>query len=108
VTEFTRHLLDLLADFGAVRCRRMFGGYGVYRDELMFALVAGDTLYLKADDQLARQFRERGLAPFDYARGGRRISLSYYQAPEEALEDSGELQRWAALACAAALRARRR
>ena len=38
---------ELLADFGAIEARRMFGGAGIYREGLMFALVVGDELYFK-------------------------------------------------------------
>jgi DNA transformation protein len=30
----------------------MFGGYGVYRDGLMVAIVVDDVLFLKADDEI--------------------------------------------------------
>ena len=49
MSEFVDHVLELMAPWAAVRARRMFGGYGLYRDTTMFALVADDTLYLKAD-----------------------------------------------------------
>ena len=39
----------------------MFGGVGIYAGELFFALIADDTLYLKADDQTRSEFERRGL-----------------------------------------------
>ena len=54
---------DLFADLGAVRVRRMFGGQGIYLDELMFALEAGGELYLKADPETAGLFAKAGLGP---------------------------------------------
>ena len=47
---FISYLLELLAPFGNVRAKKMFGGHGIFKDELMFGLVADETLYLKADD----------------------------------------------------------
>lgn len=47
------HCLELLAPLGAVRARRMFGGYGLYVDDLFVALIAVDRLYLKADETSA-------------------------------------------------------
>ena len=49
-SDFVEHLLELLAGFGTTQARRMFGGVGIFRDDLMFGLVSGDVLYLKADD----------------------------------------------------------
>src|SRR6478672_12240916 len=43
-------LKDLLAGFGPVSIRNMFSGAGVYADGVMFAILAEDTLYLKADE----------------------------------------------------------
>ena len=54
---------DLLADFGPVSIRHMFSGAGIYADGVMFAILAEDTLYLKADEVSARAFAARSLSP---------------------------------------------
>jgi DNA transformation protein and related proteins len=46
--EFVDYVLEQLSPLGGVRAKRMFGGHGVYLEGLFFALVADDTLYLKA------------------------------------------------------------
>jgi DNA transformation protein len=33
-------IIDLFAAFGRVNVRRMFGGFGIYADGIMFALAA--------------------------------------------------------------------
>ena len=38
-SDFQSFLEDILAPVGGVRFRRMFGGHGIYRDDLMFALI---------------------------------------------------------------------
>ena len=107
VSELVDHLVDQLAPLGGVSARRMFGGHGIFRDGLMFALVAGDCLYFKVDDDNRAEFEARGLEPFRYAKKGKLVALSYHQAPEEAMDDGEELCRWARPAFAAALRAHR-
>jgi len=104
--EFVEHLLELLAPFGSVSARRMFGGFGIYRDTLMFALVAGDVLYLKADGESRGEFERAGSEPFTYMARRKQVILSYWRAPEEALENSAAMQPWARSAYAAALRAK--
>ena len=42
-------LKELFSPIGAVAVRRMFGGKGVYADELMFAMAMGGEVYLKCD-----------------------------------------------------------
>lgn len=110
MSEYTDYLKEVLAPFAAIEARRMFGGYGLYRDGLMFALVIGEVLYLKTDAESAAAFEARGLEPFRYARGGRLVALSFHEAPAEIFEDPGEAREWASRAWAAALRsaARRR
>ncbi len=49
------YIRELFADFGAVQIRRMFGGAGLYAEGVMFALVTGGLIYLKADaDSVSR------------------------------------------------------
>ena len=102
--EFAQHLNDVFRLFGPVALRRMFGGYGVYRDGLMFALVADDTLYLKADAENMHDFEREGLAQFQYSRQGKLVGLSYYQAPDEVMEDGVAAAQWARRSFDAALR----
>ena len=85
----------------------MFGGYGIYHDGLMFALVADDALYLKADDDSAESFTERGLPRFEYMKQGKPVKMSFYAAPEEIFDDPDAAKSWATLAVEAALRSRR-
>ncbi len=103
--EFVSYLVDLMQSIGPVRAKGMFGGHGIFLDELMFGLVADGTLYLKADIKSVGYFTDKGLAPFTYGKKGKEFKMSYYQAPEEALEDSEEMNLWANKAYDAALRA---
>lgn len=103
--EFSAYVVDLMQSLGPVRGQRMFGGFGLFLDDLMFGLIADNTLYLKADDSNRAAFEELGLGPFVYSKQGRDFSLSYYQAPEDSLEDLELMQHWATCAYAAALRA---
>ncbi len=103
--EFREYLLDLLAGFGPVEVRAMFGGYGIFKRNQMFAIVLDDTLFFKADEKSKGDFEARGLKPFTYQRKTREIALSYYRAPEETLEDARAMRNWAEKAYIAALRA---
>lgn len=104
MSEFTDYLVELFEGFGTVSARRMFGGYGLYHQGLMFALVADETLYLKTDAATKPTFVARGLPAFEYNKGSKQVRLSYFQAPEEALEDPDIATQWAQLAYSAALR----
>lgn len=107
MNEFIDNLNEVFAPFGAIRARRMFGGYGIYHDDLMFALVADEVLYLKVDEQSIAAFEERGLGPFEYEKNGRKMKMSYHLAPEEIFDDPEQAREWAVLAFDAALRSRK-
>lgn len=106
MSEYTDYLQEVFELFGPIRARRMFGGYGIYHDDLMFALVADDTLYLKADDECRELFEQAGVSQFEYPKNGKLVKMSYYQAPEEILEDPEQAAIWARRSFEAALRAR--
>jgi len=102
---FVAQLEELLEAAGPYQVRRMFGGAGLFHDGLMFALLADDVLYLKADAQSQGAFEAEGLAPFTYeTSGGKRSVMSYWRAPERLLDDPEEMVSWARDAQAAARR----
>jgi len=101
---FVDYVMELLGPFGTVTVRTMFGGHGVYLDGLMFAIVSGDSLYLKADDMNRVEFEQAGCEMFAYARQGKRASLNFYRAPADAMESPELMLPWARTAYAAALR----
>jgi DNA transformation protein and related proteins len=106
--EYLDFIKEQLSGFGPVTVRRMFGGAGIFRDGLMFAPIAEETLYLKADDASQAEFEALSLPPFTYgAKGGKRTVMSYWRAPEACLDDRDEMTQWARKAFAAALRAQR-
>jgi DNA transformation protein len=103
---FKEFVADLLANFGQVTIRNMFGGAGVYADGVMFALLANDNFYLKADETSARAFADEGMQPFTYRPEGREpIAMSYWEVPPRLLDEPHELASWAReahrIACAA-------
>ncbi len=107
-SEFVDYVLELLTPLGAVRAKRMFGAHGVYLDGLMFGIIEKDTLYLKVDDRSRELFEDQGLTPFTYQSKGKTVTLSYYQAPADALDESEALCEWARYGFDAALRAQKK
>ncbi|MGH8698178.1 MAG: TfoX/Sxy family protein, partial [Burkholderiales bacterium] len=82
--DFADYAVELLGTVGHVAARRMFGGYGLYCDGVMFALIADDVLYFKADDATRPAFERANSEPFVYAARGRRTTMAYWRAPDEA------------------------
>ena len=105
----TEFINDLFAPFGPVVVRRMFGGAGIYREGLMFALVFDGAIFLRVDVASIPDFEREGSSPFVYTRAkspGKigRASLSYWRLPERLYDDPEELGVWAGRALAIAQR----
>ena len=94
-SPFLTHILELLRPLKGGTARAMFGGYGIYKDGKMFAIVTGDELFFKVTEANRAAFVERGLQPFGYSRKGKKVALSYYAAPAECLDDSRAMVEWA-------------
>lgn len=105
--EFVDHLCEQLAPMGSLRSRAMFGGWSLYCDELIFAIVVDEVLYLKADAETTPRFDAEGCGPFEYqGKDGKTQSMNYYRLPDEALEDRHALLQWCRSALAVSLRAK--
>lgn len=103
--EYREYVRDLFTDFGPIRIRSMFGGAGIFRDDLMFGLIIEDQIYLKTDNHNRTDFEEAGQRPFLFERkDGRITAMSYYLIPDALYDDTGELSAWAQKAFAAAQR----
>ncbi|MGB7192006.1 MAG: TfoX/Sxy family protein [Collimonas pratensis] len=98
------YIRELLEPFGAISARRMFGGYGIYHDSVMIGLVADSTLFLKTDELTRPQFAAAGCRPFITESRGKPIEMSYWSAPEDAMDSANAMTPWARLAYAAAVR----
>jgi DNA transformation protein len=105
MSEFVDYLHEVFESFGPIRSRKMFGGFGIYHNDLMFGLVAADELYLKTDNINVAVFKERGLGPFEFVANNKVSKMSYYLAPEEIYDDPDQAKVWAELGFQAALRA---
>jgi DNA transformation protein and related proteins len=94
--NFLSYVIDQLRGLGALRTRRMFGGIGLYCDELFFGLIDDDVVYFKVDDSNRTDYTSRGSKAFrPIADDPNAVSMSYFNVPEDILEDSDEARRWA-------------
>ncbi|MCZ0733417.1 TfoX/Sxy family protein [Phreatobacter sp. AB_2022a] len=99
-------LKDLFQPFGPIVVRTMFGGQGIMRDGLMFALVHDGVVYLKSDAEADAAFTAENCPPFVMTtRAGKEMGLNYRRMPEACYDDEASVRQWAGLAWSAALRA---
>ena len=104
-SDFVDYIIDNLSDLdGHIYSKRMFGGFGIYHNDVMFGLISNDEFFLKVNDKSVSKFTALDLKPFTYERQGKDVALSYYQAPATAIEDPEILVEWAKLSISTANR----
>lgn len=97
--EFIEYMLDQFSEWGDVSARKMFGGAGLYRDGMMFGLIADDAVYLKVDDTNRKSFLDAGSSPFK-PYPDKPMTMSYYEVPTDILDDREGLVKWAEISLA--------
>lgn len=97
---------EALAPLGTVTRRAMMGGATLYLDGAIFAIVADDALWFKADAQSDAIWDAAGCPRFTYRMGeGRTGSMNYRRAPDDVHDDAEAMRHWAMIAVAAGQRA---
>ena len=85
-------------------CRSMFSGFGLYRDGVMFGLIASGELYFKVGVDNQSDYEARGSQPFSYSGRGKTVKLPYWRVPDDVLEDNDLAAAWAMKAHAVAVK----
>lgn len=95
-----QELVGQLEPLGDVTCKGMFGGYGIFQQGVMFALVnSAGEVHLRVDDQTRARFEAE-----DASKHGR---MPYYSVPDRVRQDLDALRTWSAEAAAVATRAKK-
>lgn len=94
--EAAAALVQTLEPLGDVSARSMFGGHGVFSEDVMFAIVDSEgRIYLRADATTAMAFEAAGST--QHAR------MPYWEVPEQVREDPAQLREWALTAAQVAV-----
>ncbi len=78
--------MQLFEQLGSVKSRSMFGGFGIFIDDAMFALVVNNRLHIRADDQSSKNFQQQGYEPYVYKKRGFPVVTKYFALPENIWE----------------------
>jgi DNA transformation protein len=89
-TEAAAHAADRLGELGDVTTRKMFGGYGIFIDAKMFALIdSTGAIHFKCDETNDERYVAVGAE-----KHGR---MPYREVPEDVWADDDVLVEWARL-----------
>ncbi len=101
-------LREAFSEICGITYRRMFGGYGLYKNGIFFGIIAYDTLYFKVDEKTKPSYVELGSVPFVYEGKSKPVEMSYWEVPDSVLSDSSLLSKWVQEACKAYVRAKKK
>ena len=86
--DYVDYVVGKLSGLGEVHSRAMFGGYGIFYEGLMFALISDGVLYLKVDNSNREMYEKAGSSKFPHG-------ISYWEVPTDVFEDTAKLYEWA-------------
>jgi len=91
--SFKDFVLDQLQELDDVEARRMFGGHGLYQDEIFFGIIHKGRLYFKIDEKTVAEYRKWKMKPF--RPNAKQALQTYYEVPVAIIEDGDRLFEWA-------------
>ncbi|CAK1730194.1 TfoX/Sxy family DNA transformation protein [Vibrio crassostreae] len=83
--------MKLFQSLGKIKSRSMFGGFGLFADDTMFALVVNDQLHIRADRGTTKQFEQQGFQPYVYKKRGFPVVTKYFALPEGLWQDQEKI-----------------
>lgn len=75
--------MTLFESLGKIKSRSMFGGFGLFADETMFALVVNDQLHIRADKHTSKEFEQKGFQPYIYKKRGFPVVTKYFSLTDD-------------------------
>ena len=91
--SFRDFVLEQLSALDGLRCKRMFGGYGLYSGEVFFGILSDGQLYFKTNPDTLQDYLAFHAAVF--APSEKQILKNYREVPVDILEDAVQLTTWA-------------
>lgn len=91
--SFRDFVLEQLAALEGQRCKRMFGGHGLYSGEMFFGILFDGRLYFKTHPDTLPDYLAVDASVF--APSEKQVLKNYREVPVEILEDAVQLTSWA-------------
>ena len=92
--DFFVFVQDQLAPWSRIDKKKMFGVLGLYREGLMFGIIARNMVYLKVDDSNKQKYIDAGSESLKVFKSNSEVP-SYYELPVDVLEDADAFREWA-------------
>lgn len=70
--------VNYISQFGDFQKRSMFGGIGIFQSDAMFALVAGDKLFIRGGKELDQKFIQSNCEKYRHVKKQTTATVNYY------------------------------
>lgn len=87
-------VINTLSPFGDITARPMFGGYGIYKEGVIIALMDEGELYFKSTPTSEPFYQSFDSYPFVYEGQRRPVKMSYWHVPNTVFKDPILLEKW--------------
>lgn len=91
--SFKDFVVEQLSGLADLRCKGMFGGFGLYDGSKFFGIISKGVLYFKTDESTRNAYIEQGMKPFKYSE--KQTLKNYYEVPPDVLEDREDILKFA-------------
>ena len=83
--DYLNFVKEQLSESGAFEVKKMFGGYGFFKEGKMFAMIGNDVFRLKVDETNQADFEKKGMKP--YHSDSKKKGMPYWEVLVDVLED---------------------
>lgn len=90
--NFVEFVKTAIENFAQITSKKMFGGYGLYFENKIFAIIANNCLYFKVNSDTKEIFQKIPSYPFTYDGKGKIIEMSYFLISDDIIEDDSKLK----------------
>ena len=91
--SYREYVLDQLNQSMPVTGKSMFGGVSIYANGIIIGVLDDDRFFLKVNDNNRPDYESRGMQPWSPGSGP--TMMSYFEVPEDVLDDIESLRGWA-------------
>ena len=103
ITPFLEYVLyDAFGESEAITYRAMMGGYTLYKDGKVFAIVGNEKLYFKGSNDTESWYLKHGAEKFWYMKEEKIQYMNYFLIPNETLDSREEFALWFEMALSVA------
>ena len=85
--DYLEYILDVLSLCDNITAKRLFGGYGLYQNGIIFAIIVENELYFKVDESNINLYQNLNSEPLTFHAKRKAITMSYWKVPDEIIEN---------------------